>query len=688
MRLLSAALLSVVVLLQAGVWTGMAEAVTSSGDELRAAERLVGLLRGIRGEYGEAFDDAGRLVRPVELEEARLLLAEAQDLAPRLGLGDDAVQPLERALADRAPQELVDALARGLTTRISTATGVATEELPPVAPSAARGAALFRENCTSCHGADGRGDGEEARHLGLAPANFTNPAFMRAETPDDFFNVLTLGRRRSGMPAWGEAFSTQERWDLVRYLWTLVRPTPVVERGRALLAERCPDCSGRAARAAIEMIGTSDADLLSALGPTTATLATLDEETRLEVVAALRASAFEALVATNPTAMRSPGAQPAREAFTEIHALLDAALAAERRGDTSATALATDAYMRFEPFEKRLGATEPGLVRRVEEGFIRLRQAARAPGSSADVPALVATLHHDLDQAAMVLEPGAGAWVRFAESAGIILREGFEVVLVLGALLAYVRRSGQTAMARSLHVGAALGVVASAITAVVLVTVLRVIPWAGEALEGGAMLLAAVVLFWLSYWLVSKAEADRWQRYIRSKVQGALAAGSGTALATAAFLAVYREGFETILFYQALFAGAPAGDLMVPAGLLAGLVLLAVVYVGLERVGLRIPTGAFFVGTGAFLYAMAIVFAGRGIGELQEAALVSLTPVRWAPRVDVLGIYPTVESLVAQGIFVALLVYAIVVTIGRRRSTRQVVPMDAARPPAEPAARS
>ena len=71
---------------------------------------------------------------------------------------------------------------------------------------------------------------------------------------------------------------------------------------------------------------------------------------------------------------------------------------------------------------------------------------------------------------------------------------------------------------------------------------------------------------------------------------------------------------------------------MVPAGLLAGLVLLAVVYVGLERVGLRIPTGAFFVGTGAFLYAMAIVFAGRGIGELQEAALVSLTPVRWAPR--------------------------------------------------------
>ena len=93
------------------------------------------------------------------------------------------------------------------------------------------------------------------------------------------------------------------------------------------------------------------------------------------------------------------------------------------------------------------------------------------------------------------------------------------------------------------------------------------------------------------------------------------------ALAIAAFLAVYREGFETILFYQALFAGAPAGDVMVPAGLVAGLVLLAIVYWGLERVGLRVPMGAFFVGTGAFLYAMAIVFAGRGVAELQEAAL-------------------------------------------------------------------
>jgi high-affinity iron transporter len=673
------------------VCLGTGVAVASVPPETaRAAERFLGLLRGIQGEYGEAFDDAGALVRPIELEEAALLLAEARDFGPRVGLDADAVPALEKAVADRRPQAEVEAMVRALATRVSNATGVPTEELPPAAPSVGRGAALFQENCSPCHGADGAGDGAESKRLGLTPANFTSPSFMRTETPDDFFNVVTLGRRRSGMPAWGDALGVQERWDVVRYVWTLVRPAPDGARGRRLVTTRCPDCATIVARNAARLIRTSDADIATALEGEAGgqPFADFDDAARVDAASALRAGAFDALVAADSGAARPSQAPTAREAFAAAHGLLDAALAARARGDAAAIGLATDAYMRFEPFEKRLGATEPGLVRRVEEGFVRLRQGVRTPDGDAELRTLVATLHRDLDTAATALEPGAGAWVRFAESAGIILREGFEVVLVVGALLAYVRRSGQPAMVRSLYAGSALGVAASVATAIVLVTALRVTPWAGEALEGAAMLLAAIVLFWVSYWLISKSEADRWQRYIRGKVQGALTARSGRALAAAAFLAVYREGFETILFYQALFAGAPAGDVMVPAGLVAGLVLLAIVYWGLERVGLRIPMGAFFVGTGAFLYAMAIVFAGRGVAELQEAALVPLTPIAWAPRFEVLGIFPTVESLAAQGVFVALLVYAVAVTIVRRRAARRATSVDAGPPSASRIARS
>ncbi|MGH7895996.1 MAG: FTR1 family protein [Candidatus Binatia bacterium] len=637
-------------------------ALGATAGQVDAAERALGLLRGIAGEYAEAFDDQGALVRPIEFEEAGLLLAEARDLLAAAGLAAAEVEPLAQALAERAPQEAVDAQVQALETRVTAVTGVEVRVRPPAVPSAVRGQALFAENCASCHGEHGGGDGAESRRLALTPANFTDRAFMRAETPDDFFNVLTLGRRRSGMPAWGDVLSLQERWDVIRFVWTLHEDAAATPEQ---LRAACGECDVEGAPSPASLVGRSDTALFDALAGS--------EAERWRLVAAMRARAFDALA--DPTAP-ADGARPRaatspRQALGEVHRLLDETLGARARGDVGAPSLATDAYMRFEPFEKRLGATHPGLVRRIEEGFVRLRQTVRNPAEAGrETGTLVAGLHRDVDEAVAALEPGTDAWVRFAQSTAIILREGFEVVLIVGALVAYVRRGGTPALVRSLYLGSGAGVVASVATAVVLATILRLTPWAGEALEGAAMLLAAVVLFWVSYWLVSKAEADRWQRYIRGKVQNALSAGSGAALAAAAFLAVYREGFETILFYQALFASAPAGDVMVPAGLAAGLVLLAIVYAGLERVGLRIPLRAFFLATGGLLYAMAVVFAGRGITELQEAGLVPLTPVAWAPRVEVLGIFPTVESLTAQGVFVVLLLYAIVVTLRRRALAR------------------
>jgi high-affinity iron transporter len=618
---------------------------------LRSADRFLWLLRGVEGEYAEAFDPDGRLARPIEIDEANLLLAEARDLAPAIGIPVGDVARLERAIAERASEGVVQDLVRGLGDRVTAATGVVAQVLPPEPPSAARGAALYAENCATCHGADGSGNGDESRRLDLKPANFRDLAFMRAETPDDFFNVITLGRRRSGMPAWGEALSVQARWDLVRHVWTFAAPEGEAATVPAGLAVPLPT----------EIVRQSDEDLHRLVPVADGTT----DGARWAIVAALRSRGFDGLVGTGAARTPPTPARDPRESLAEVRGLLDAVLAAHRGGDRTAVGIATDAYMRFEPVERRLGAVAPGMVGRVEEGFVRLRHALRDPAAG-DPAILIATLHRDLDEAAIALEPGAGAWVRFVQSAGIILREGFEVVLIVGALLTYVRRRGDGVMVRSLHAGTVAGFAASAVTAVMLVRILRMTPWAAEALEGAAMLLAAVVLFWVSYWLVSKAEADRWQRYIRGKVEGALTRRNGIALAAAAFLAVYREGFETILFYQALFATAPTGDVMIPAGIVAGLGALAILYVALKRIGLRVPMGTFFLVTGGFLYAMAIVFAGGGVAELQEAGLVSTTPVSRVPLVEPLGLYPTVETLAAQGVFVLLLVYAVGVTLRQR----------------------
>src|SRR5262249_11376107 len=156
--------------------------------------------------------------------------------------------------------------------------------------------------------------GDEARRLGLTPANFTDTRFMRQETPDDFFNVVTLGRRRSGMPAWGDALSVQDRWDLVRYVWTLAAGDAAIERGRARLPG-CPECT-RALAAPATVAKTSDAALLDTLagGEASDRLAPLDDGSRWGLVAAVRADAFDRLVG-DPTAAPAPtAAENPREA--------------------------------------------------------------------------------------------------------------------------------------------------------------------------------------------------------------------------------------------------------------------------------------------------------------------------------------------------------------------------------------
>ena len=155
-------------------------------------------------------------------------------------------------------------------------------------------------------------------------------------------------------------------------------------------------------------------------------------------------------------------------------------------------------------------------------------------------------------------------------------------------------------------------------------------------------------------------EVVKRNHFVKSKVQDALDSGSALALASAAFLAVYREGFETVLFYKALFVAGAGNAMPVVAGILAGSVVLVVVYVAINRFGVRLPLKPFFAVTSAFLYYMAFVFAGKGIAELQEGNLISTTIVSWAPRVPALGIYPTAESLAAQALLLLLALVALV----------------------------
>jgi high-affinity iron transporter len=354
------------------------------------------------------------------------------------------------------------------------------------------------------------------------------------------------------------------------------------------------------------------------------------------------------------------GGSASAATFANVRRLVDSALA------TRSDKIAFDAYLTFEQVETEVRAKNAGLASELEAAFSWLRtRVARADGI--ELSAIRGRLREGLERAERVVADRPGAMSLFVSSFFLLVREGFEAILVVAALMTFLAKAGATERRRDVARGAWLAVGASILTWVLVSLLFRITPGQREAIEGFTMVLAAAVLFYVSYWLLSKIEAAKWNAFVKGKMQSALSSGSGTALTVVAFLAVYREGFETILFYKALFTAAGTGIAPVLAGMAVGVVGLIIVYVAINQLGMRVAMKPFFAVTGVMLYYMAFVFAGKGIAELQEARLVSLTVIDGAPRLPVLGIYPTVESLAVQGLLILLAIIALVWSLSRRQ---------------------
>jgi high-affinity iron transporter len=255
---------------------------------------------------------------------------------------------------------------------------------------------------------------------------------------------------------------------------------------------------------------------------------------------------------------------------------------------------------------------------------------------------------------------GESALGIFVASLLIILREGFEAILVIAAIVAYLLRSGLGHNTRVVYASALAALAASVLAALVMQYLFSISGANQEIIEGAAMLMATVVLFFVSNWMFAKAEAQAWKHYIENKVASAVKTGSAFALGAAAFLAVFREGAETILFYQAMLADVDEYVNMIWLGITVGAVGLAVIFMIVRYGSLRLPIRPFFIGTSILMYLMAIAFAGGGIKELQEADMIGVTPLAWMGTIDMLGIYPTLETVSPQIILLLLVAASIV----------------------------
>jgi high-affinity iron transporter len=655
------------------------------------ARRVANIVSVAVEEYRKGVDENGRLISRDEYDEAVDFLKDARTTAARLpgdrvAAATTLLDSIMAAIQAKKPPSTLAALDQ----RFAEALGSeAALELPRKAIDLADGGRLYSTNCASCHGPRGLGDGPAGAALNPKPPAIGSAKAMHDVAPAMMFRKISVGVAGTAMAGFAPALTAEQRWNIVMYLSTLHSAPEQVAEGEGLFTQSCAECHG-ATGMGDATLGRSLSKLPGEIGSfawqvarTDSQLATvvragmpgtpmppapqLNEMQVQSVVAYLRSLPMrERVVAAVPAAPHdSSGASAAAAASMT---LLDQSLTAARNGRSSeASDRAFDAYLAFEPIETPARARNPGVVSTMEKHFADFKGAIRGNdlgSAERSRDAIEANMQRVVD---LTRPPGSGSEA-FWQSFLIILREGFEAILVIGAVVAFLLKTGHRERLRSIWLGIGLALACSALTAIVLRTVLKALPATQEIIEGGTLLIAVVVLFSVSYWLISRVEAAKWQAFIRDKVTVALEQGGGRALAFVAFLAVYREGAETALFYQALFNEGAHVALPITLGIVLGFVALGIIFTLFYRFGVRIPLRPFFSVTSVLLYYMAFVFMGKGVRELQEGNVVPISVIRGLPSIEALGFYPTWQTFLAQLLLLGLFVFAVAKTFWPKRS--------------------
>lgn len=360
----------------------------------------------------------------------------------------------------------------------------------------------------------------------------------------------------------------------------------------------------------------------------------------------------------------------------DINAAIAAAIAQYEAGQVrEAISAVQDAYFDYfeaSGMENRIGARDIGMKTRMEGFFTRIVGLMKAGHPVSEIQEQAQSLSNDLAAASELLGgQNQTVWDKVLMSLIIILREGLEALLIVTAIVAYLVKNKHQDKLPLIRQSVIAALVASFLTAGAFYWLFANAGAQRELLEGFTMMIAVVVLFFMSYWLISKAEAEHWKEYLEKQISSSLTKGSLAGLWFASFLAVYREGAETVLFYQALLIDANnmADYMALAAGFVIGCILLTVVYFLMRFSVVRLPLRPFFLFTGGFMYLMAFIFAGKSVLELIEGKLFEPTLWSWVPRngfLELLGIYPYRETLLPQIVLIIAAIIGLIIMKRRR----------------------
>jgi high-affinity iron transporter len=630
--------------------TGHASADQSSAAEIEkaaageTAPTILHLLDYVGVDYAGAVEN-GKIKSADEYKEmlefaerAHSLTRTLQDNPARASLVEQAAR-FAKLIQDRASPKMVADESSALRRALVAAYRV--QASPRRAPDLAKGAALYADRCSSCHGERGLGDGPAAKGLTPPPSNFHDAARMNKRGLYGLYNTISLGVANTAMVGFGQ-IKDDERWALAFHVASLGTPPELIREGEALWKDD------------------------SAMRKSFPNYASIVSGSPEEVQAALgtKGVAVQAYLRAHPEALDE--GKPSPIAFARQRAA--EALAAYEKGDRDAAQeLAVSAYLEgFEIAESGLDNVDHELRMKIEREMMALRKSISDGISPAELRKQVSHVDDLLSSAGELISGGGlSPTAAFISALIILLREGLEAILLLAAIVAFITRTGRRDALPWVHAGWIGALALGAVTWMVATYFISISGANRELTEGVTALVACAMLLYVGYWLHGKAQAQAWSHFLRDQVDSALEKRTLRTMAAVSFIAVYREIFEVVLFYEALWVQAgDAGHSAVGGGIITAAVLLAITGWAIFRYSVRLPIGPFFTAMSLLLALMAVAFAGQGIKALQEAGIVGSHEVPFF-TVTMLGIHPTAQTLAAQVLAI------VVVALGYRAMNRQ-----------------
>ncbi len=571
-------------------------------------------------EYAEQLEFAQQVTRILNQQAPGKLAEQASELT----------RAIKGKLTANTIRELTRQISGGIIAQFNITTA------PRKVPDPELGKALYAEQCVACHGLSGMGDGPQASVQTPPPTNFHNAARQSERTIFGLYSTITQGVGGTAMTAYSH-LNPHQRWSLAFYVSQFVFNDEQRAQGERLWSD------GK------RYEGLSSMAELTRISPRAARLELGDE-----------GMAQLSWLRSTPSAITAGSKSPLSIATSQLQASMEAY---QSNNTVLAYQLALSSYLDgFELAESGLRAVDTPLVKSIEIKMLAYRAAVKISENNTTVTSLHNEIQQLLIQASDTLSTKKlNGQAAFVSAMVILLREGLEAILILAALASVLIKSGRRDALLYLHIGWISALLMGAATWYLASHVITISGASREITEGATALLATVVLLYVGFWLHGKTHAVRWQQYVRERIQKALHGGALWLLAGIAFLAVYREIFETVLFYQALYQQVETGaSSSLSAGIATASVILLVMTWVILRTSLRLPLRLFFQVNSAIMLILAFTFAGHGIAALQEAGVIPISGVP-LPEFSLLGIYPTWQSLLVQAgllvLFVAYFLY-------------------------------